>query len=308
MSQHIDLFNPALLKKRDWVSLPNVVLVNVLCTLVMFGVNFYQQSVLAQVQHSHQQREKQLATVEARLRALTQHSDLSAMRQAQQSTLQTLTQQKAEQSKVLRVLEQIQSNHQHHHLLDYMQALASQQIKGVWLTGFSLDVNNKKVSVQGQALNADLIPEYIASLGQSAVFKGQTFGGLSVQAQEIHKAQESREKDKLSTLVSAANNSVGNSTASKSERPAQGANESLSLVSFEIGDLEQISSRSVESVSKLATSAAAPRTNELPSDLPTDISALSQLISQDSAAQSSALGEIAIQLLQTINSGKTRHE
>lgn len=316
MSQHINLFNPALLKKRDWLALPNVVLLYVLCTLVMLGLNFYQRSVLAQVQLIHQQREKQLAAVTVRLGALKQNSDESSKRQAQQHAVQTLTQQKTEQSKVLRVLQSIESNHQQHHLLDYMQALASQQIKGVWLTGFHLDVISNKVTVQGQALNADLIPEYIAGLGQAAVFKGQTFAGLSVQTQEIHKAQEGSEKNKLNTVASTANgagNSAGgNSTSGKNEQTAPGAKESLTVLSFEFGDLEQMTSRSVAAVTTTATSAATQRASASPSPLagalPTDISALSQLISQDSAAQSSALSALASQLLQTINSGKNQHE
>lgn len=309
MSQQINLFNPALLKKRDWMALPYVLTVYFVCVLAMLGSYIYQQSVLAGVHKLHQQRVQQLATLEASFRALTNTSADPAHQHAQQLALQKLTQQKMEQAQILQVMQYLQANHQQYHLLDYMQALATQQLKGVWLTGFSLDVMNKKVSVQGQALTADLIPEYIATLGAAQVFKGQTFSGLSVQSVDIHATPKDAEKNQQRTvLVPAGGETIAQAQGNRGKEQT-GTAEAMTVLSFEIGG-QDTSAQPVASGLAAPPAGTADAWNSAPRPMEPEGNAAEQLFSQvqDSSAQSIELGVAAAKLLKAIESGKILHE
>ncbi len=56
-----------------------------------------------------------------------------------------------------------------------LESLSERHIKQVWLNNFSLRHGGKSMTIQGMSHSTALIPEYIDSLAQSPVFKGQQF-------------------------------------------------------------------------------------------------------------------------------------
>jgi hypothetical protein len=59
------------------------------------------------------------------------------------------------------------------------RALGRQHRDGLWLTGITLDVGSA-MSLQGRALDATLVPAYIARLTQEPVLQGKAFGNLQI--------------------------------------------------------------------------------------------------------------------------------
>jgi hypothetical protein len=61
----------------------------------------------------------------------------------------------------------------------YFRALARQHQDGLWLTGLSIGAG-AGMSLQGRALNATLVPAYIARLGTEPALHGKAFGNLQI--------------------------------------------------------------------------------------------------------------------------------
>lgn len=63
----------------------------------------------------------------------------------------------------------------------YLLGLARQHIQGMWLTVISLQESGRVVSMQGRALEPELIPQYIQGLRAEDVFAGKQFRDFSVE-------------------------------------------------------------------------------------------------------------------------------
>src|ERR1700712_2050505 len=59
---------------------------------------------------------------------------------------------------------------------EYFRAFSRQSVNGLWLTGVSITGAGNEIGLQGRALQAPLIPNYIARLKGEAVMQGKTFG------------------------------------------------------------------------------------------------------------------------------------
>lgn len=63
---------------------------------------------------------------------------------------------------------------------EYYRALARRTVEGVWLTRFAVDSQNGHLRIEGQALQGDLVPRYLARLGEEALLKGRAFARVEV--------------------------------------------------------------------------------------------------------------------------------
>ncbi|WP_296001056.1 MSHA biogenesis protein MshA [Rugamonas sp.] len=63
---------------------------------------------------------------------------------------------------------------------EYFRAFARQDVSGLWLTGVSIVGAGNDIGVQGRAMQATLIPNYIARLTAEKVMNGKTFGRLEI--------------------------------------------------------------------------------------------------------------------------------
>ncbi len=67
-----------------------------------------------------------------------------------------------------------------------LDALARRVPHGLWLTGMEIEANGGGISIEGRALSARLIPEYLDALADSALPPGTAFGTVRVTASEDH--------------------------------------------------------------------------------------------------------------------------
>lgn len=63
---------------------------------------------------------------------------------------------------------------------EYMRALARQVTPGLWLTGFVFGDAGKRMEIRGRMVAPDALPEFIARLNGEEVFKGHSFASLNI--------------------------------------------------------------------------------------------------------------------------------
>ncbi len=64
----------------------------------------------------------------------------------------------------------------------YFRAFGRQKIDGLWLTELHLGAGGSAIGVQGNALTAELVPQYMQRLALEPVMKGATFSALDIGA------------------------------------------------------------------------------------------------------------------------------
>lgn len=227
MSQQINLLNPALIRPRDWLTLKNVALVYGVVLVAMYGLYSQAKSDLAGVTTERQSAQSALEAAQVELSALKSRSLQATNSADDELALKHLIETRDMQSKMLNTLRLIQ-NDADQHILDYMRGFAAQAIKGVWLTGFKLNNFEQQLSIVGQSLSPELVPEYVERLGRHPVFHGKYFSGLMLK--ELPLSGESKP-----AMPQVANTNPALGVTDKSSVNAAEVQSSLpmSLVSFE---------------------------------------------------------------------------
>ena len=179
MSQQINLFNPIFLKqKKIFGAVPMVQALGVIVFGVLAMSWFAQQRVgeLRQRAASGQQllagRESRLSKTTADFAPRQRSAALQAELTAAQSRLDSLRQVEA-------VLHGGALGNTAGYA-EYFRAFARQNVNGLWLTGLSIVGAGNDIGVQGRAMQATLIPDYIARLTAEKIMRGKTFGSLQI--------------------------------------------------------------------------------------------------------------------------------
>lgn len=184
MSQQINLFNPALIRPRDWLTLKNVVLIYLVSLAVMYGLYNQSQSELAELTTERESAQAALDATMVELSVEKNRTSQSVNNQEDEKVLKALIETRDMQSRMLTTLKLIQ-NESGQHILDYMQGFAENVMKGVWLTGFKLNHFEQQLSIMGQSLTPELVPAYVEKLGQHVAFHGRLFSGLVLKEMQL---------------------------------------------------------------------------------------------------------------------------
>ena len=67
---------------------------------------------------------------------------------------------------------------------DHLQALAAQKVEGLWLKSIKLSHQGKHITLEGSMFEPELLPKYIANLGNETVFSGSSFANMKLQRPE----------------------------------------------------------------------------------------------------------------------------
>jgi hypothetical protein len=182
MSHQINLYDPALLRHRNWLTAPNLLFAVVLLAVLLLGWGAW-----ARIQASGLATEA--ATLDSRTKSAREESvalgsqlasrkpdpklelDLAAMREllgVRQGILDALGQGGAEGAP-----EPVR-------YADYLRGLARQSVSGLWITGFSVGADGSRMEILGRTLDPALLPEYIRRLNAEAAFRGHRFAALNV--------------------------------------------------------------------------------------------------------------------------------
>ena len=62
----------------------------------------------------------------------------------------------------------------------HLEGLARHPLKGLWLTGVSIENGGRQLGLRGNALTAELLPRYLETLRDEAAFAGREFSSLNM--------------------------------------------------------------------------------------------------------------------------------
>ncbi|KAA3628779.1 MAG: hypothetical protein DWQ09_07045 [Proteobacteria bacterium] len=62
----------------------------------------------------------------------------------------------------------------------HLEGLARHPLKGLWLTGVSIENGGRQLGLRGNALSAELLPRYLETLRDEAAFAGREFRSLNM--------------------------------------------------------------------------------------------------------------------------------
>lgn len=176
MSQEINLLNPALRPRRDWLSFGSVSLAGLTALLVVGVGAAVVRAHLSTGMQAQQEAARQLSVVREEVQAL--QSALAGRRAdpllAQEAARLAAT--VARRREVLRLARDLAA--EPGEVADVMRGLSRQRTEGVWLTGFN--VGPEGFDLSGRLLDPGLLPTYIRKLNAEPAFRGRHFAALDM--------------------------------------------------------------------------------------------------------------------------------
>lgn len=178
MSQEINLINPALRPKRDWLD-ARTVAIAAGASLVLMGLLFGYARMSASTAVSSQ------IAINASLTAIQQEVQAAQMALAArvpdpalEKEITDLTAAVQQRGEVLQLAESLAATSSGG-VAEVMRGFSRQRVEGVWLTGFS--VGPAGFDIRGRLLDPAMLPPYIRKLNAEPAFRGRSFAALDMQ-------------------------------------------------------------------------------------------------------------------------------
>ncbi|MDR2092484.1 MAG: PilN domain-containing protein [Azoarcus sp.] len=179
MSQQINLLNPALRPRREWLSLETLILSTAALLVVMIGIGAW--GIHRERQAMAELNAREVAWQDAQ----SQLKDL-ATQQVSRSVDAQLVQQVAQRKTWLEHRRQALSMLQGGSMgradgfSNIMAALARQTPEGLWLTGFDIQTGGNAILLRGRLVTENLLPSFVERLNHEADLRGRRFAALEV--------------------------------------------------------------------------------------------------------------------------------
>ena len=178
MNHSINLYNPALRRRKSLLSATNMVqglLIVLAGILALYAYTTHveeslrvQQANLEQVFNNDQAQFNHLATL----------LSSKATNQSTSAEIQALEQQLQNRHQLFAAISGALSGN--HGYSQYLRAFARQNVEGLWLTAFSIDARGEHMQIHGRTLHAELIPIYLQRLSQEPILQGKHFAALEL--------------------------------------------------------------------------------------------------------------------------------
>lgn len=181
MSQQINLYDPALLRQRDWLSLTNVVAALFLSLAAVAGLGLMGASKAATARSKLGELSPRVNAARDALAAASREAAGRVPDPALERQIERLRRQLAMRAEVSTILRKGMGP-EATSFAEYLRALARQSGGGLWLTGFSVRADGSGMEIRGRMLEASALPDYIHRLGGEKAFQGQSFAILRVQS------------------------------------------------------------------------------------------------------------------------------
>lgn len=184
MSQQINLFNPAFVRRRKHFSLPAMLQGLVLVaagSLVFYGYALYQ---VDQLEKQAREIAKRYQIEQAWLARHTAEFSPQLATQALQQEVRSLEKQVADQAELLEIIKSGAIGNTSGYS-EYMRAFSRQVAEGLWLTGFSITGDAAQISLSGAVLDPELLPAYVQRLSKESVMRGRSFATLQMRQPKV---------------------------------------------------------------------------------------------------------------------------
>ena len=178
MSQEINLVNPALRPKRDWLAFQGVVAAAAVSLLLVTALYAYARvsagtSLQAQVAVKNRLEALQQEVQSAQAALTARVSDPQLEKEVVRMTVAV-----KQRGEVLRLAEEL-ATHSSGGVAEVMRGFSRQRMEGVWLTGFSVGPGG--FDIRGRLLDPASLPAYIRRLNAEIAFRGRSFAALDMQ-------------------------------------------------------------------------------------------------------------------------------
>lgn len=179
VAQQINLFDPALLSKRDWLALANVVIL----ALLLFIVVTVAATV---VRRDVPSLTAQVAANDNQLKVMREQVVVLGQRVANRKPDQRLESELTEnrllldaRNAVLTALRQ-RMDRSAGSFAEYLRGFARQSVSGLWLTGIAVDAASQGMEIRGRTVDPALLPAYIQRMNKEPAFQGRAFSALKL--------------------------------------------------------------------------------------------------------------------------------
>jgi len=187
MRRHINLANPALLPPKPFFQFNSMMLALGVLFLGLLLISLYINTALRDYV---KQADGMQAGLAAKQGQLAQEAKNNPQRKGNPDVAARLESIQVQKGLLQRIDQTLQGGQQPdgvHISSEYLVALASQPLKGAWLTG--IRINGNGVTLDGQATQAAAIPAAIKQIEGLLPFKGQHFAAFEVVHDQQTQAQ-----------------------------------------------------------------------------------------------------------------------
>ena len=179
MNQQINLYLPEFRRRKDWLDVNNMLsLLGVLVVVLVLvsAVEYWQLNSLEQERASRQQQRDELAAETNRLRESFGVQSEDPQIRAQVNALETELQSK----EVLLTFLDGRNIGSTTGFSEYLADLARFHLAGLRLTGVTLSGGGNQIVLNGEVINAELVPLYLQNLRRGQSFAGKEFEMLRI--------------------------------------------------------------------------------------------------------------------------------
>ncbi len=180
MPQQINLYNPAFEAQRALLLFKGAVTGWVVIAVLIVAISGYLMISLRSLEQQERELARQVATAQADAQRLG--SELASRRHDPKITEEVarLEGEVRDRRQVMEVLS-AGALGDTRGFSDHLRAFARQSFEGVWLTGLSIATAGRDVAIEGRALQAAYVPNYLKRLNAETAMQGHPFSELLIE-------------------------------------------------------------------------------------------------------------------------------
>lgn len=181
MSQQINLYDPALLEKREWLSAANLVAVSLALAVAMGGWGGWERAKLSALEPEGQMLGPQVKSLQDQIVAIGKQLAEVKPDPRLEAELVSARAVLSSRGEVVAALKKgIGADSPS--FAEFLRGFARQSPGGLWLTGLTIGEGGAAMEIRGRMTDPALLPEYIRRLNGEKAFHGRAFAALTVSA------------------------------------------------------------------------------------------------------------------------------
>ena len=222
MTQQINLYNPAFEKQKKVFTATTMAVSLGLLLIGTLALAGYARNNVARLQRDVASGEERVQQKKLRqASALVEFAPRTSDPQVAKDTTAAIQ----EQGGVKEVLDLLQGGSLGNTIgySPYFKALARQGGGDVWLTGVQIEGAGAQLGLEGRALNAALVPEYIKRLTREPALRGKTFASLDMKRMTAPLGADGQPTTATPPFIEFSLQAVQTAAPVKSDAPMAGA-------------------------------------------------------------------------------------
>lgn len=181
MTQNINLYDPSLRAKREWLTAVNAATAIGVCLLAVTLGSAWALHDVSTLRQPAAATSAALEAAQQELLDLNQRVTELKPDPRLQAELRLIQMAVTQRQSAFVMLQAGGLGNETGHA-NALGAFARQSIQGLWLTGVVLD--QQQVALRGRSMSPELIPTYVSRLNKEAALQGRAFRALSIERPE----------------------------------------------------------------------------------------------------------------------------